>query len=321
VSHADHDMGAVNYVALRALRDVRTEFTFPCSSEIQWAADAFEENLSRMLNLAELPGQMFDRGYLYHAVEKTINPHAGKSLSEAFLAGPRLWEPEQVFAEALASSTDANEGTYGYPLAVERLANVQYQSHIRALMSSILLGAWTAFEVLTEDLWVACLNVRPRLGILAFNADIEPGDSADVVDQKQRQIFRAQAWQIREYRYDLTNHMGDLLRDKWGFTKREKAFEAYAKVFEEDESSLKSIFSDVKLRSLCAVRNLIVHKAGVVDNDFIRSVKSDQLLNHLKKDDRLAVNGDMVVGLVIAAFAGGKKLIAFTSEWLKSHGD
>ena len=33
-----------------------------------------------------------------------------------------------------------------------------------AMLSSVMLGTWTALEVLVADLWVAVLNQRPRLG-------------------------------------------------------------------------------------------------------------------------------------------------------------
>jgi hypothetical protein len=92
-------------------------------------------------------------------------------------------------------------------------------------------AAWTAFEVLAEDLWVRTVNLRPRLAIVALDAEADPGDGPNELDLKKKKEFRFNAQNIREYNYDLSSHVGDPMRGKWEFSRRDKSLEAYTKVF------------------------------------------------------------------------------------------
>ena len=84
------------------------------------------------------------------------------------------------------------------------------------LKAAILLS-WSAFENLSADLWVNCLNTYPQ----ALVSNISRSDSSQP-DQKKIDM-----WQLQRYEYDLRGHMGTVLKDRYKFTDVDGIRKAY----------------------------------------------------------------------------------------------
>jgi hypothetical protein len=206
-----------------------------------------------------------------------------------------------------------------YPVEIEKLGKFLYQSELLALMSSMITGAWTSHEVLVADLWVTCLNRRPRLGFIAMNAEPEPGETDDIIERKGKVKFEVPARLLREWKNDLGNRMGSLLREKWAFSRRERAIDAYYKVFKQSKFLLEPILEDPGLRWVGATRNVIMHNAGIADIEFVTKVGGHPILKTIKEKDVILLDGNLVAEFVETAVHRSLALLTFVNDWLLTH--
>src|SRR5437773_1998943 len=64
--------------------------------------------------------------------------------------------------------------------------------------------------------------------------------------------------------------MGTILRERFAFSRLSGIREAYGCAFDKDSAEIDSILTDRSIDALQATRNVIVHKAGIADRDYIR---------------------------------------------------
>jgi hypothetical protein len=190
---------------------------------------------------------------------------------------------------------------------------------IDSICSSMVINAWTAFEVLAEDLWVQCLNARPRLGFIAMDAEPETNDDPATLEKKRRVEFKYPADLLRIPGFDPMKQMGTVLSNKWGFDRTDGAKEAYLKAFKNCASEIKSIFEHPELRYLAKVRNVYVHNGGKADKEFVQSVREHPRLSAFQENQIIELDGTLVVELVSASIRRSKALIAFVDKWIKNN--
>jgi hypothetical protein len=106
----------------------------------------------------------------------------------------------------------------------------------------------TAFETLTGDLWVACLNARPRLVFIALDAEPSQDDET-TADRKRNTRCPVPVWMFRNSSLDLNKNMGTILHEqsRRGFGRRDRAAEAYLKVFGKNHPKLSGVFGSDQL--------------------------------------------------------------------------
>lgn len=186
------------------------------------------------------------------------------------------------------------------------------------ILSSAVLGTWTAFEVVVADLWIAALNERPRLGIRALGAEPESGDSAEDQKRKSKMQYNMSIPLLREFDYNVKNRMGTLLRNKWDFARRNEAKEAYLKTFrgKEARKSLEEILDDNNLGWLAALRNAITHNGSVADREFVQLMHGHPEMSKIKNGEPISLRGSLVRALMEAASRRGVELIKFVDNWL-----
>lgn len=189
---------------------------------------------------------------------------------------------------------------------------------VEVIIASVLLGSWTAFEALAADLWVAALNERPRLGIVALGADKSSTDSDEQREQKAKVKFILPAGLLRDLKYDLKSHMGTVLREKWDFGRRSEAKDAYLKTFREkaEKERLTSILDDQKLIWMAAIRNSIVHDGAVADRQFVSQMERHPTLSAVKEHHAIPLRGPLVREFIDIASQRGIELIEFVDGWL-----
>jgi hypothetical protein len=191
------------------------------------------------------------------------------------------------------------------------------QLAIESILGTMVIGAWTAFEVLAEDLWVTCLNSRPRLGLFAINALPDAGDDEKTAEQKGKVKVTIPAWLLLKENLDLNKSMGTLLQEvKWDFSKRGEPLKAFAAAFPQSAKDLAAIFDDQSLRWLAQVRHVLVHNAGKADPDFERNVGGHSVLGGVGVGNPVPLDGPLVTELVEAGVKQSKALIQFVDEWL-----
>ncbi len=160
-----------------------------------------------------------------------------------------------------------------------------------AILSAMVIGAWTAFETLAGDLWVAALNTSPRrLARLSGDkkriirlaktgtekAERLQGmlESRRTQDGEGKIVHLSDVQELSKGTYDLSGKMGNLLRNSFKFTTLTGIREAYAVAFDEHSQAIDDALKDGSLDVLCLVRNLIVHRAGRADSTYCKEASS-----------------------------------------------
>jgi hypothetical protein len=183
---------------------------------------------------------------------------------------------------------------------------------VQATMAAMLIGLWTAFESLAQDTWINAVNLRPiplAERVLEPSAQLETGMQLKALSMKE--ICRAH--------FNLTGMMGDLLlRQRAVDFQSLKTTRAAYKVAFADE--LEPIFEafHTDLYRLETLRNLFVHKGGIVDKKFISRMGNDQFSKDTEGRS-LSVNGQYVAAKANAVAHCSTKLIQAVDKWLEDH--
>jgi hypothetical protein len=190
---------------------------------------------------------------------------------------------------------------------------------ILSVYHALLIGAWTAFETMASDLWEQCLNQFPKLAFIAMDAEVDPDDDEAEIERKRRIKFSLPNSFVQEQGLNLENKMGGLLRQRWDFQRLASIEDAYLKVFQDSKQDIERIFENLSLECLSAVRNIIVHKAGIADEKFTWQVKKHTTLKAVAKGEFVPIDGILVKELVSASIDQGRALLDFVDKWLKNH--
>jgi hypothetical protein len=201
-------------------------------------------------------------------------------------------------------------GTEGVGLAIE------------SALASMLIGAWTAFEVLVGDIWEACLNARPNEAIRVAG-EFLPLDATGETEEQRKKRERARHGfllkKIQDEGFDLTDKMGTVLRDDFPFIRLSGIIETYKRTFNERDPLLQPIVNELRrgsLKSLAALRHVLVHCGGIADKDFIDGVQHDADLRQIKIAQRVTFDGQAVANLVHSAINNGCNLVRYADQWL-----
>jgi hypothetical protein len=325
--------------------------THKASEPVREAFDAFKSNISRIDSLMLAPiyisffSGLFERMRCAGEVRvtnKIVMPGIGEDhdISEAAAESVveaakeirseyfRKWKGK----ERELTIFSLNMGIHGVEQVMVTAALSQGESNpvmdgVGSVFASMIVNAWTAFEVLAEDLWVSALNARPRLGFRAINAEIKDKESEEDREKRLNKCFEIPAWMIQEDpNFNIHNNMGTLLREQFDFRKRAKVIDAYTAVFFDNpyKSNVRRILSDPKLDWVSAVRHAIVHYGGKVyksriSRSFKGLVAAHTELGKLEPGDMIPINGDLVCELVTVVVNSGIELLDFVDGWIKNN--
>jgi hypothetical protein len=150
----------------------------------------------------------------------------------------------------------------------------EFLNTARELTRQAVVLAWSAFEVLSRDLFVLLLNDHPTWveRLLAHPAT------------RKRFTVEKLDWQtLIGYSFDLSSNVGTLLAERADLDDIHTIREAFGALF-PDATSMNQHLSDERLWFLFQKRNLIVHRRGVVDQHYIN-----------KTGDTLAIGDQLTV--------------------------
>jgi hypothetical protein len=176
---------------------------------------------------------------------------------------------------------------------------------LTAVIDSIPLWAWTAFEVLSEDLWVAAVNADHSLATRYASAT-----------GKQIEVSALGAY--GKHDFNLSTLMGDVLRGKAEFDTLENTHTTYRRTFGVAFPMLQT----PHLRLLALVRNLIIHNAGRVDRKFLENIKKANLREHLggakiELNTPFPLTARMALKLFLTVETCGGRLLALVDSRMK----
>jgi hypothetical protein len=187
------------------------------------------------------------------------------------------------------------------------LAGPGPQNAFRNLVLSTVSGLWTSFEVLTTDLWVTAVNAYPHVYAGRCLARAERSQDSEDFDGKQVSVRL-----LSKYGFDLRQKLGEILRPKFDFTCLSGQSRAFTAAFGRADE-LESIFADANLNELEATRHVIVHRAAVADEEFIRRTGS-----HNPVGVKIQIEPGRAISLLNIVLLAGCKLLKFVDERLES---
>lgn len=216
-------------------------------------------------------------------------------------------------------------GVNGFIFGARRVANILRWGDLSAasgtqqIMGATIVSAWTAFEVLAEDLWKAAVNSRLVLAFLAVDAEPLADDDPATQERKSKVKFQFPAWKFQDADFDPRTQMGEVLKDKWDFARKDRAKDAYTKIFPELTEQITSIFQSDSLRWITACRNAIVHNCGRADREFVKLVHDHPEFGKLSVKSEIPLSATTVRSMISAVVDQGKALIDLVDNWLKNH--
>jgi hypothetical protein len=113
--------------------------------------------------------------------------------------------------------------------------------------------------------------------------------------------------------------MGTVLKEKFNFTVLNSIRDAYSMAFHNHGEKIQAAISDQSLDALNAARNLIVHKAGVIDRRYYNETKNLTLAPKGQIGERISLDGQIVATLVNTGLERCNGLILAVDEWLLRH--
>lgn len=167
--------------------------------------------------------------------------------------------------------------------------NPHHNRGVQALLGAMLQETWSAFEGGLIDTWTTAINLSPD----PLGKNMLAGEKSLPVSYLER------------YAFNVTNNLGDIIKDIPGrvdlasFSGIKKAYSA-AFANEWDPSEMFAQF-DPLLSHFEAVRHLLAHRAGRVDNRFLRRVQTSTTLKGFEVGQTLPLDGEMVSEFTRAA--------------------
>jgi hypothetical protein len=222
-------------------------------------------------------------------------------------------------ASAAAMVRDAIE-TGGAPVIMLTSAAPSSQGWDTMLMS-YLTAMWTVFETLASDVWEAAVNSNPdRLAQLKGKANrMKKGRSSapsaqEAYDDTPGKHVKLEFLQF--YRWDLTNRMGTVHRNRFDFARLDGIREAYASAFAKKFTDIDKALSDDAIDILSTLRNAIVHKGGVVDKEYLQRRKYLAGLPEAAEGDPIPLDGQIVSHAIGETLFCCASLVGAVDEWL-----
>ena len=333
-----HDL---KFLAVRILDASYWEKCVVKASAIQDVVSAFTYNMERISAMLTMPGYAALAGERWQlAVQSAIRRIFGMELptteqlkerqSEIAVKANELMQ--KMMAELLESSDDNIKGQFD---RADSNFNEFYQKippmgakGVEALLFSAMIQAWTTFESLGTDLWVQALNTRPiPLAVSAINNQLSKDESGapDSVQGKNPKL---------EFIQGLLEEDHETIREAGAVVKRTKKFDfsrlrgiraAYRCAFGADAESLFKTPPFDDLDVLEGIRNVIVHRAGIVDSSYRKRVSDGtekykkHNLHTLSLGSRIPINGEITKAMIDSMTKSSGLLFEFVDKWFSDH--
>jgi hypothetical protein len=254
-------MTAADFERLREIDRSYTETTSSLKTEkVRGAADAFSANMNRALGAPLLLNS------LYHAagllLRHSQRPHRRRSadLYQHFRADDRS-QYEQVEQYILDQSLIADQA--------------QIRSSLTSVMPSLIADAWTAFESLVRDLWIAAYDSLPPRFRLLDGSETRIASGSYVKMPNKRPAAKPSTLVGRSRRPAVPGMTGTdvetLFKGFPGFASITRMRKSYGLLFSEVHrikatDQIDSVLSDHTLEFVSLLRHCIVHRGGMVDS-------------------------------------------------------
>jgi hypothetical protein len=301
-------------------------------------ASTLMDNLRRLIAHATFPlklfnyGRMFQEVYTRICIEHCRSPFEGHELAWSGNE-PAPSEDDTKFHMAVEKGVhEWAIGVIDYPSHIGWMTNYshaagfagitrqQLEKQIDSFTSSLVIQAWTVFESLSEDLWEAALNAhptilaglsgKPRSKYKSNEPQAQAGESGVKVTFNDLQI----------HQFDVKSQMGTILKESAvSFRSLPAIRDAYHRAFAKQHVSIDKILDDPGLQYAAAVRNLLVHKRGIVDSEFKEQISSISDVPPIAVNDQFPLTGKLCAQLADSCRSCAVSLVVAVHAWIIGH--
>ena len=146
-------------------------------------------------------------------------------------------------------------------------------SYLNSLNS--IVNVWTTFESSIKELWIYCVDNYPKIFI---NGVLRHQDNTEITGVSGKNISISL---LAKYDFNISKIVGQIMNSKFDFTNISGIKKAFQALLDESNISLKSL-DEKYLNQLEITRHLIVHKAGIIDENYLkRTIKTDENIGEL----------------------------------------
>jgi hypothetical protein len=287
--------------------------------QLQPIARAFTRNMNRVRGMGMLPINLTTVAIINEAarVEALVNKGIPLHDPRITFNHPKFdstlfdevnEERKRLADEWVKSHPSAifESGVEGMNLIIDSNKDMAWEA-VQATMAAMLIGLWTAFESLAQDTWIAGVNERPiPLAERTLDPRLQKGDQAKTFSFKL----------LVSSGFNQQRSMGTiLLRErKVDFQTLGNIRDAYKAAF---DGEMEPIFEahNLELFRLETVRNLFVHKGGVIDQKFIKRMGNEPIIKE-REGGFLTVNGEYVAHKANVVSACATQLVQAVDKWL-----
>jgi hypothetical protein len=171
-------------------------------------------------------------------------------------------------------------------------------SAARELMRQGVVLIWSAFEVLSRDLFVDTVNRTPALVDRLLSHPVA---------RKRFNMDKVDFATLARYSYNLSSSLGSLLIERTDIDDIQTIREAYGALYPENRD-LNMALSEERLWHLFQKRNLIVHRRGVVDQHYL-----DRTGDKLPLGQTMWIRPSEIEDFLRGATEAGTKMVAATA--------
>ena len=188
-----------------------------------------------------------------------------------------------------------------------------------AIFVSCITGTWTAFETMAGDLWEAALNAHPdRLANLkgrnrckAQYNDNEAMQPRYSVDSKQLSLDA-----IAKHGWSTDRMMGTILKQRYSFATLYGIRTAYSEAFSKNYNNIDEVICSELLDALSVLRNVIVHKSSIADQEYVVRSARISRLPHAVVGEKIAIDGNFVASIIDGTFCLSMSLLEAVDKWI-----
>jgi hypothetical protein len=251
------------------------------TTALKQPAEAFAKNADIAILLTWFPNRMYDAGQMHQVakiaarIEVLGDPDFEIKRRQA--CDPDLHKCVELYSKYIRGEAQppfllTQDGTKTEDIAQFIDGNVR--PAYDAMKAAQLVFSWTAFETLSGDLWEAAVNCHPQiLSQMRFTKG------------SQTQSKSIPLSYLEKYDYEIKDKMGTILREeeRVKFSKLETISEAYRLTFpEECPVHSDDFWQNQDVKAVAALRNVIAHNAGIVDDEFAKKRGPHPDLSHYK---------------------------------------
>jgi hypothetical protein len=233
----------------------------------------FRDNLKLVESIAMLPHALLAREhYLRALVPYEVQAAVKARLQKKDFAEAR----KEIFQSQVLPKKRAKvkEAVDSAEKAFLRLLQDDWgglRSTYEALLFSGTVWIWCSFEVLMKELWELALNYGGDYAskhVVTRLSTLEHAGSTDFLRGRYISLDY-----LAKHGYNISTKLGTVLSPKFDFTSVNGIKEAYSSAFPKS-ANIRDALDNKGLIGLEATRSVVVHNAGIIDEEFSKKVNA-----------------------------------------------